>query len=151
MSSHPLASNMGETRAEAFLARRMRLGFAPPPAKVVDLLAIGRRVKKSAPVVEVALPIGAPFNFYARPGWDNIVRLVALRRGVAVDDILSRRKPVVVSLARQYAMALVYSHCRLSLTVVGRLFKRDHTSVLYAVRSNSLGHSAKLGRNQSVQ
>ena len=76
----------------------------------------------------------APFNFLKRPGWLAIVTLVALKHGVGVKDILSHNRRVPVAHARQEAMYLAQTHCRLSLPETGRLFNRDHTTALHSIR-----------------
>jgi chromosomal replication initiator protein len=86
-----------------------------------------------APIEEV---IPTPINFLSMPSWRFIVRYAALRHGVDDKDILGSSRVPKVSHARQEAMALVRSHTRnTSLPAVGRLFGRDHTTVLHSIRS----------------
>jgi chromosomal replication initiation ATPase DnaA len=65
----------------------------------------------------------------------DIIRLVATRHGVSVADIKGATRVFHIVAARQEAMALVYKlRPDLSLPAIGRIFDRDHTTVLHAVR-----------------
>lgn len=63
---------------------------------------------------------------------DEIVEQTANFYSVKVDEIrkTSRRKEVVFP--RQIAMYLVRKHLKYSFPVIGDIFKRDHTTILYA-------------------
>jgi hypothetical protein len=76
----------------------------------------------------------APFNFYKPPNARAIVKLVSLKHGLHITEILgASRLPRIVA-ARHESMWLVHSHCPwLSIPEVGRIFDRDHTTVLYAI------------------
>ena len=56
--------------------------------------------------------------------------------GVDIDDVLGpcRRRPVVY--ARHRAMFICRRHLGLSYPVIGRLFGRDHTTVMHGVREH---------------
>jgi chromosomal replication initiation ATPase DnaA len=68
----------------------------------------------------------------------KIAKLVAEQYGLTLSQIrgVSRSKGVVV--ARHHAMWLVRQHCpHMSLPMIGRMFgKRDHTTVLHALRAH---------------
>lgn len=88
-------------------------------AKVVDMLG----------ATETAL--AAPPRI---PGID-IIKGVANKHGVTVTDLRSPRRPAYLTDIRQEAMALVYQlRPDLSLPAIARLFNKDHTTVLHAVR-----------------
>lgn len=65
----------------------------------------------------------------------DIIRVVATRHGVSVADIKGATRVFHIVAARQEAMVLVYKlRPDLSLPAIGRIFDRDHTTVLHAVR-----------------
>ena len=73
----------------------------------------------------------------------ELVSMIAAWHGLIPDDIfgLSRRHPVIE--ARFDAIVAVYDLCKIdgrkySLTEMGRLFKRDHTSILSAFRKRGV-------------
>lgn len=76
----------------------------------------------------------------------EIQRFVADCYGISHADMLSHKRPASVILPRQVAMYLAKSLTSLSLPAIGRRFKRDHTTVLYAVRKveKRLKRDAKL-------
>lgn len=95
----------------------------------------------------VLLPHSVPVNLLTGAHWRVLLKLVALKRGIHQRDILgdSHEKPIVA--ARFEAMHLVRTHMEKSYPAIGRLFNRDHTSVLYAVRKVERERdSAKSGR-----
>ena len=74
----------------------------------------------------------------------NIIAAVAATHGIPVEEIMgdSRRKHVVA--ARHEAMLTVVKHRPdLAISHVGRIFRRDHTVVLYVL--NKYADSAKQG------
>jgi hypothetical protein len=65
----------------------------------------------------------------------EIIESVAREHGVSVEEVFGKRRNAPVVVARQTAMAAVYVHRPdLSLVQIGRLFGRDHTTTLYAIR-----------------
>lgn len=95
---------------------------------------------KIMPVPKIVIPApepvwGAPVNLIGPPSPRTVMKLVALKHGLAFADLSGpvRSKPVVA--ARHEAIGLVWTHCRaISLPAVGRLFNRDHTSILHCLR-----------------
>lgn len=61
---------------------------------------------------------------------------VAQKHGVSVEDIDGPRRTAKIARARQEAMWLAYRGTRITLTPLGRLFNRDHTSVLWGIRQH---------------
>ena len=120
-------------QAEHYAAVRARLTNvaaplprAPRPPRRMYLL----------PKVRMNLPVGfgVPINLLAPAAAHNIIRLVALRRDVNLDDILGPRRDRHLVAARYEAIRLVKSHCpHLSYPGIGRVFNRDHTSILNAL------------------
>lgn len=136
-------------------ARRARLGFVLVPEPRVRRSLVHRAPRPIAPgvVVPIDKPMAdyAPFNFMARPGWKCIIRLVSLRQGVAVDDILGPLRITNVVRARMLSMELIHRHCGFSMPQIGRCFHRDHTTVLHAIRTVRNGFPAKRWGNQYAQ
>jgi hypothetical protein len=93
-----------------------------------------RRCGPAIPLPPAPEAWGAPINFYAPPNAKFILRLVALRHGINVEAISGRSRFRSIVAARHEAIGLVYTHCRrLSLPEIGRLFNRDHTTILHAI------------------
>lgn len=79
-------------------------------------------------------PAWTPFDFYFTSSWKNIVRLVALRYGTTVADILGRSRMREHAVPRMIAIYLVRQHCpQFSLPDLGRRFDRDHSTILHAL------------------
>lgn len=64
----------------------------------------------------------------------GIINLCASRHDVGSDDILGRAQCEALVKARQQAMWLAAKETSLSLTSLGKLFFRDHTTVIHAIR-----------------
>lgn len=63
------------------------------------------------------------------------VREFARRRGIPMTQLLSRQRPQSTSKARVELFALVHDTLGLSFPETGRLFDRDHTTIMSAVNS----------------
>ena len=137
MSQSPMAGK-SETPAlmaqhSNWLAARSRLWAGAPPktAPVPD--------RADEPVPEPVVPWGAPINLLDLPSPRFIIRLVALRRGVRTIEMKGPARTREVVAARDEAIGLIWTHCRqLSLPTVGRLFDRDHTTILHTLRKQHL-------------
>jgi len=73
----------------------------------------------------------------------DLISMVAAWHGYTYEDIISPAKPNALVSARQDAMVAVYLNCRCvgerySLLRLGRIFHRDHTTVLHALRKAGL-------------
>lgn len=66
----------------------------------------------------------------------RIKRDIAHKHGVSVEDIDGPRRTAKIARARQEAMWLAYRSTRITLMPLGRLFNRDHTSVLWGIRQH---------------
>ena len=64
----------------------------------------------------------------------QVIRRVADAYEVSVDDLLSRRRDGVLVMARRAAIVAVYQAFPDSLPMLGRLFDRDHTTILHHLR-----------------
>jgi hypothetical protein len=100
------------------------------------------RVEDAAPrptvapvIVSIEPPWGCPVSLLGTPSYKTVLRLVALKHGLDVAELSGpvRSRPVVA--ARHEAVGLVYTHCRyISLPAIGRIFNRDHTTILHTLR-----------------
>ncbi|MET4636178.1 helix-turn-helix domain-containing protein [Kaistia defluvii] len=99
-----------------------------------------------------ALPIDATTHYHAftviappRVGTmgriRQIITQVARKHGLTDNDILSARRNTKVVRARQEAMYRAVNETTHSLTVVGKVFGRDHTTVMHGIRQ----HAARSG------
>lgn len=81
----------------------------------------------------VATGLDAPL---IRAQMQDIVEEISELSGVPVAEIMSRRRGVwQISRSRQYAMWLIRKRMGLSYPEIGRFFRRDHTTVIHAVRA----------------
>ena len=62
-----------------------------------------------------------------------LIESVAARYDVTLDQVLSRSRSGRIAAARKAAMMAVWMHYGDSSPVIGRLFNRDHTTVLAAI------------------
>lgn len=109
------------------------------PARFMQVEATAIEPVPVVPVVRiVAEPgYGAPINLLDRPSPRTIIKLVSLRYNVSVDALCGRNREKGLVKVRHLAMVLVYDHCKtLSLPTIGRLFDRDHTTVIHALRKH---------------
>lgn len=73
----------------------------------------------------------------------RIIQMVALAHGVRVSDILGRRRDKLVYAARQDAVkAVAEARPDLSLPQIGRIFDRDHTTILNSLRKSGARRAA---------
>jgi hypothetical protein len=119
---------------ERWKGARSRLGISAPrrPHRAIPPPGssdIATPDQIAAPAVEPPV-----INLLTPPSWLTITCLVARKHGVTLADIVGERRSRKIVAARWEALYLVSTHMRsLSLVVLGRLFKRDHTTILYAV------------------
>lgn len=69
-----------------------------------------------------------------RPTIADVQRAVAEAYAVPVEDLLDHRRDAKLAHPRQIAMYLARKATRHSSVVIGRHFRRDHSTVLYAVQ-----------------
>ncbi len=65
---------------------------------------------------------------------EEVLAEVARGFRVSVADVLSRDRSPHVHMARVCAMAVIREWSGLSFPAIGRIFHRDHTTVMYAVQ-----------------
>ncbi|HWU19363.1 MAG TPA: helix-turn-helix domain-containing protein [Devosia sp.] len=109
---------------------RARLMNAPAPKPVA--------LRPRAPAIARPLPSAvdyAPLNMLTPCSWRFLVALSAQRHGQHVSDILSETRVRTVLPARHEAVYLIAKHTTHSLSHIGKLMGRDHTTII-----NSLKH-----------
>jgi len=149
-----------ERQRRAHLERQRRLGkilpapqprlalvqapaLAPPvspsvsPARLTTTNALQQQVAEltarlQAMMREDQSPLVAPSRI--KP----VISAVAKYYGVSLCDLVAFRRPRNVVRARQVAMYLAKALTKHSLSAIGRVFERDHTTVLHAVRQIEL-------------
>lgn len=72
-----------------------------------------------------------------------IIAQTAERYGVKPSVILGGDRARVASIPRQAAMAAVREATGYSFPQIGRIFKRDHTTVLYGIRAHEARQQEK--------
>lgn len=138
MPTTDYARNMGEGEKLAqhahWLSARDRLWSG-------RLAPVVRPITTPHPQRDVAPPPswGAPVNLLELPGPRTLIILAGLKRGVRSSDMTGPCRTRDVVAARDDAIALIWTHCRaMSLPTVGRMFGRDHTTVLHSLRKRGL-------------
>lgn len=83
-----------------------------------------------------------------RLGVDDVLAEVARGFRVTVADILSRDRSPHVHMARVCSMAIIREWSGLSFPAIGRIFDREHTTVIHAVNKvmadPDLSHAVRL-------
>lgn len=77
-----------------------------------------------------------------RPAIGELISRVAHATHVSEGLLHSRNREQHVALARMIAMYLIYSSMGLSWVQIGRIFHRDHSTVIHA--SRLIGHRMEL-------
>jgi chromosomal replication initiator protein len=81
----------------------------------------------------------------------EIQSTVAWRYGISRDDMLSDARAARLARPRQIAMYLARKLTTLSLPAIGRKFRRDHTTVLHAVRVIDAGVATDQGLQAHIK
>lgn len=111
--------------------RRQMSDLAPTVAPSGVLVSIRATVAEPA--------WGCPINMLMLPSPRFMIKLASLRHDIPANDIVSANKSNDVVAARDEAIALIWTHCRkMSLKEVGRLFNRDHSTILHVLRKMRL-------------
>lgn len=97
-------------------------------------------IKQTAPEASAevwrpqSVEYGAPINLLSHSAARNIITLVSLKSGVSPGEMVGPRRTREIVAARYHAINLIHSHCpHLSYPAIGRMFNRDHTSILFAL------------------
>jgi hypothetical protein len=122
-------------RARAIHARLMRPANAvrdEPKIARIPLAAFGPSTDSADPLAEYGPrnnpvePVGIPIPI--------IQQIVCDIYGLSLMDLISARRERRISLPRQIALYLCRRMTLQSLPTIGRLFKKDHTTVMYAAQ-----------------
>lgn len=73
----------------------------------------------------------------------QLIEDVAEEHDVTYKDIMSLRRDRKIAFARHDAMWRVHTQTKLSYPAIGRIFKRDHSTVISGIR----GHISRMSRN----
>lgn len=98
------------------------------PKRQRRIVARGR-----VPVVLIGIPSGR-----------LIIRLVALGSGVGMRKLMGKARSDRVSQARHLAFWLLKTHCGLGPTVIGRLMRRNHHTVIYGIAQHEARRRGEL-------
>jgi hypothetical protein len=141
-------------------AKALRAKFYPATPPVVVPREQPRIVEITRPTYESLRPVGVvmkrgkygPFPLapafrphvafddavaalHAKRSPKPIIAAVARKYGASIETIIGPRRDALAVKARHEAMAEVYVQCvHLSLPQIAKLFQRDHTSLLHAIK-----------------
>lgn len=66
---------------------------------------------------------------------DQILNQVTAEFGVSINDLTGRLRDREFVVPRQIAMFLIKEHTKMSLVEIGKMFNRDHSTVIYSIRT----------------
>ncbi len=89
-------------------------------------------------LIEEVIAIIDPGNIPTSVLVDRILSAVAKRYGVTVDDLTSKKKTDNIANARHVAIYIIRKMTNLSLKEIGKIFSRDHTTVMASVSKAEL-------------
>ena len=78
---------------------------------------------------------------------ESIREVVSKQYGITIKALQSKSRLQKTTLPRQMAMYLTRKHTELSLSDIGLLYNRDHSTVLYAIDSVTI----KISENQAIR
>ena len=82
---------------------------------------------------------------------ESIRDVVSSQFRVSIDELLSRSRKQTISFPRQIGMYLTRKHTEESLANIGNLYNRDHSTVLYAIKTVSRDIAQKSSVRQQVE
>lgn len=116
---------------------RQRLLGSPLRRRPRDVLKIGRTPEPAPqpePEIIVLNPVPAPDPIYIAPS-AKIINEVAAKHKVSAGEIKGPRRNRYIVAARFEAILRIHRELpHMSLPQIGRVFNRDHTSILHAIR-----------------
>lgn len=119
--------------AQAARSRLRRIAVRPPAPPDVP----APPPMPPAPQQQVDIPFGAPLNMLTTCHWRFLVAVTALRHRVPIEEIMGRSRSRAFAAARHQALYLVAAHTPYSIARIGRMFGRDHTTVLHSLKKFS--------------
>lgn len=114
---NPLTSH-GEQRVK----RLLRETIEKLPTKVVEKVKVVKELQILPPPTITNLPP------------QRIIELVSNLTGITVEEMTCRIRKGEFVKARYLAFVMLYRYCDISLSKIGKLFGRDHTTVLHGIR-----------------
>lgn len=157
----PCATSAQLDYSRAARERRARL-WGVPPSRVMtptESFPGGDKEQKQKASGEESLwetdvPYSHEYLLIASEGFEQeapqpvsikaIIRAVAAKHGIRVPELMSHRRHAVVVAARHDAIVQVYlARPNMSLPQIGRLFHRDHTSILSCLRKAGVYHARR--------
>jgi chromosomal replication initiation ATPase DnaA len=134
VASDALASQEARRMAhEAYLARLEAARSEEEKARERE--AIETKAREHEAKLSEIVRIGGLQVFNQSTRVKQIVNDVSERTGISVNDLVSNIRSFSVVLARHEAMATIAKELSMSLPAIGRVFLRDHTTVIYAIRN----------------
>lgn len=128
-----------------YAAVRQRL--MNPPRKVV------KPVEAPQPAPEPEQPVihadafdleESPLN----PRWKIIMKMVCLRDGITIPEIMSARREKRLVKARDEIWWLISKQTTMTLPQIGKRFNKDHTTVLWGIRMHQKRLMAEEAENR---
>lgn len=121
-----------------------------------ELIVMKARAQADAIIADARLQAGQilgaagiEINASEKPSVIDLIRLVASKHGVTVSAIKGSARHRAIVAIRHEAMAFVYKlRPDLSLPQIGRVFNRDHTTILHAVRKLEIDRPRPLDQLQ---
>lgn len=109
----------------------MERGLIPEPKPKLVLTL----VPKPEPIVEIETQPEPAFEALPRNELKHIIDLIARMHGVTYKQVISKGRVTRIAQARQAAMCAVkQARPGISLPKIGRLFDRDHTTVIASMQ-----------------
>ena len=88
--------------------------------------------------IEEVISVVDPGNVPNEVMVERIIRVVCKKYGVTEEDIKSKKKTDTVTNARQVAIYFIRKNTDLSLDEIGKIFGRDHSTVIYSLNKIDL-------------
>lgn len=76
-------------------------------------------------------------NFPPRPSVMDCIAYVASQTGVTVEEITGKSRKARITEARQAAMYEARKHTGKFTTTIGRVFNRDHSTIIYGCQAHA--------------
>jgi len=102
------------------------------PVAVPEIITVEKTAVKHLKTVQIISNKEQPGKSNISPY--NIINLVSIASGITNRQILGKDRYAPVALARHVAMYMVKTVCDLTLTATGKLFNRDHTTVISSIK-----------------
>lgn len=74
--------------------------------------------------------------------WRFLAQLASFQHGISLKEMTSPARSSEITAARNAAMALMYQHTQMSTPAIGKIFHRDHSTVVHSLQK--LGKNTKL-------